>query len=72
MLLLKRYQREVKDLKAELRMHDQIARRAQATYDPLSAEQQYELQMVAKSFLDGEREEIEEITSMRQVRELLA
>ena len=71
-LLLKRYQREVKELKAELRMHDQLAKRAKASYDPLSAEQQYEIQMTAKSYLEGEREEIEEITSMRQVRELLA
>ena len=71
-LLLKKYQKEVKDLKQELMMHDQLAGTGRVSYDSITAEQQYEIQLKAESFLKGEKDEIEEITSMRQVRELFA
>ena len=64
-LLLRKYQREIRELKQELQMHDTLATKATVNYDPYTPEQQYELQLVANSFLKGEREEIEEITSMR-------
>jgi kinesin family protein 6/9 len=53
-------------------MHDTLASRGRVQYDPYAPEQQYEIQKVAEAFLKGEPEEIEEITSMRQVKELLA
>ena len=53
-------------------MHDTLASRGRVQYDPYTPEQQYEIQKVAESFLKGDTEEIEEITSMRQVKELLA
>ena len=53
-------------------MHDTLASRGKIQYDPYSSEQQYEIQLVAEAFLKGDREEIEEISSMRQVKELLA
>ena len=71
-LLLKKYQREVRELKQELQMHDTLASKGRVQYDPYTAEQQYEIQLVAEAFLKGERDEIEEISSMRQVKELLA
>lgn len=37
-LLLKKYQREVKELKQELTMHDSLANKANQTYDAYSAE----------------------------------
>ena len=69
-LLLKRYEREIRDLKQELAMHDTLANRGRINYDPYSAEQQYEIQLVAQKFMEGELEEVEEINSLRQVREL--
>ena len=53
-------------------MHDTLASRGRVQYDPYTPEQQYEIQKVAEAFLKGDQEEIEEITSMRQVKELLA
>lgn len=37
-LLLKKYQREVRDLKQELQMHDTLASRGRVQYDPYSAD----------------------------------
>jgi len=53
-------------------MHDTLANRSQIQYDPYSAEQQYDIQLVAEKFLKGEMEDVDELTSMRQVKELLA
>lgn len=53
-------------------MHDALANKGKVNYDPYTPDQQYELQKIAESFLKGEREEIEELSSMRQVKELLA
>jgi kinesin family protein 6/9 len=53
-------------------MHDTLASRGHVQYDPYTSEQQYEIQLLAESFLKGQRDEVEEITSMRQVKELLA
>jgi len=38
-MLLKKYQREVRDLKQELQMHDTLASRGRVNYDPYTAEQ---------------------------------
>ena len=53
-------------------MHATLASRGRVQYDPYTPEQQYEIQLVATAFLKGEKDEIEEISSMRQVKELLA
>ena len=71
-LLLKKYEKEIRDLKQELAMHDTLANKGKVNYDPYSAEQQYELQKLATKFMDGELEDIEELNSMRQVKELFA
>ena len=53
-------------------MHDALASRGHVSYDAYTPEQQYEIQLVAESYLKGQRDEVEEISSMRQVKELLA
>jgi hypothetical protein len=53
-------------------MHDSLAHRASVQYDPYTPEQQYEIQQVAEAFLTHKKEEIDEISSMRQVKELLS
>ena len=68
-LLIKKYEKEVKELKQELAMHDTLTNRGRVTYEPYNAEQQYEQQKVAKDFLDGKIDNIQ-IDSLRQVREL--
>ena len=68
-VLLKKYEKEIKELKQELAMHDTLASRGRINYDPYTPEQQYQQQLIAKKFLDGELEDIE-IESLRQVKEL--
>ena len=53
-------------------MHDTLASRGHVQYDPYTSEQQYEIQLLAESFLKGQRDEVEEITSMRQVKEKIS
>lgn len=66
-------QKEIRDLKQELALHDTLASKgANASTEPYTAEQQYELQKVARDFLQGKTEDIDDLTSMRQVNELLA
>jgi kinesin family protein 6/9 len=67
--LLRKYQKEIKELKQELAMHNTLASRGRINYDPYTAEEQYQQQMIAKKFLLGESEEIE-FESIRQAKEL--
>lgn len=68
-ILLKKYEKEIKELKQELAMHDTLANRGRINYESYSPEQQYQQQVLAKKFLDGEIEDIE-FESLRQVKEL--
>lgn len=68
-LLLKKQEKEIRDLKQELAMHDTLANRGRINYDPYSPEQQKEQQQLAKDFLTGAQEDIE-FESLRQVKEL--
>eukprot|EP01017_Pseudomicrothorax_dubius_P043087 TRINITY_DN7119_c0_g1_i1.p1 TRINITY_DN7119_c0_g1~~TRINITY_DN7119_c0_g1_i1.p1 ORF type:complete len:637 (+),score=183.18 TRINITY_DN7119_c0_g1_i1:353-2263(+) len=68
-LLLRKYEKEIRDLKQELAMHDTLANRGRINYEQFSSEQQYEVQKTAQKFLDGEIEEIE-FSSLREVKEL--
>ena len=65
-LLIKRMEREVRDLKQELAMHDVLAAKgATAPGEPYSPEVQYEIQKVARNFLEGKTEDIEELSSVK-------
>ena len=67
--LLKKYEREIRDLKAELAMHDTLTGRGRISYEPYSPEQQYEQQLLAQQFLGNELDDLN-IESIRQVKEL--
>ena len=67
--LLRKYAKEIKELKQELAMHNTLANRAISKYDPYTPEEQYVQQNVAKQFLIGEMEEID-FESVRQAKEL--
>ena len=67
--LLRKYAKEIKELKQELAMHNTLANRAISKYDPYTPEEQYVQQNVAKLFLTGEVEEID-FESVRQAKEL--
>lgn len=58
-LLLKKYEKDIRDLKQELAMHDTLASRGRINYEPYTPEQQHQQQQLAKKYLDGEIEEIE-------------
>ena len=68
-LLIKKYEREIKDLKQELAMHDTLGNRGRINYEPYTPEQQYAQQQIAKKYLSGEIDDID-IESLRQVKEL--
>ena len=67
--LIRKYERTIKELKAELAMHDTLVGRGKISYESYTPEQQYEQQKLAKEFLDNEIDDIE-IESLRQVKEL--
>jgi len=68
-LLIKRYEKEIRDLKQELAMHDTLANRGRITYDQYSPEQQKEIAQTSLQYLKGEIEEIDDVDSLRKVRE---
>ncbi|CAD8210486.1 unnamed protein product [Paramecium pentaurelia] len=68
-VLIKKYEKEIKDLRQELAMHDTLANRGRIQYEPYTPEQQYKQQQIAQQFLNGELEDID-IDSLRQVKEL--
>jgi kinesin family protein 6/9 len=61
--LIKKYEREIRELKQELSMHDTLANRSHVQYEPFSDSQRYELQKQVKAYLDAENEELEVIVS---------
>lgn len=67
--LIRRYEREIRDLKLELAMHDTLVGRGRISYEPYTLEEQFEEQKRASRFLNNEIEDIE-IQSIRQVKEL--
>ncbi len=69
-LLIKRYEKEVRDLKQELAMHDTLANRGRINYDPYSQSQQKEIGESTSKFLQGDIEEFQDINSLRMVREI--
>lgn len=68
-ILLKKYERQIKDLKMELAMHDTLSGRGRISYEPYTQLEQFQLQEVALEFLKGKTEDID-INSIRQVKEL--
>ena len=69
-LQIKRYEKEIRDLKQELAMHDTLSNRGRINYASYNQQQQAEIQALTDAFLGGEREDIGEIDSLRKVREV--
>lgn len=67
-LLIRKYERQIKDLKQELAMHDTLAGRSRVQYEEYTPDEQAELQEKVKMYLDGEIQDIE-VQSLRMVTE---
>ena len=66
--LIKRYEREIRELKQELAMHDTLANRGRIAYEPYTPEQQYQIQKQVEAYFDGTLDDFQ-IESLRQVKE---
>lgn len=51
-LFIKKLEKEIRELKQELTMHDTLASRGRIQYDAYTPEQQYDIQLVANRFLE--------------------
>ncbi len=71
-LMIKRYEKEIRDLKQELAMHDTLKNRGRITYDQYTLDQLGDIKQVASQFLAGEVDEISDFDSLRKVREYFA
>merc|ERR1719502_26416 len=69
-LLLKKYEREIKQLKQELTMHDTLSGRSRVVYDEYSDDQRGALRTEMEEYLEGKKEDIE-LVNIRQMREIL-
>lgn len=71
MALIKKYEREVQELKQELAMHDALSSRSHVQYEAYGENQRLELQKQVKAYLREEEPELE-IVSLRHIRELFS
>jgi len=68
MLLIKKYEREIRSLKQELAMHDTLAGRAPQQYDEYTPEQQANLMDQVREYCRGDISEIE-VSNLRHIHE---
>jgi kinesin family protein 6/9 len=70
MLLLRRYERQIKELKQELAMRDALSGRGRISYDDMSDAEIRELNALAKKFLSGNAD-VEELPceTVKSIRE---
>jgi kinesin family protein 6/9 len=69
--LIKKYEKEIKELKQELSMHDTLANRSHIQYEPYTEAQKSELTKVIRSYIENEAEEIE-VVNIRQIKEIFS
>merc|ERR1719502_1924103 len=69
-LLLKKYEREIRQLKQELTMHDTLSGRSRVVYDEYNDEQRAALKTEMEEYLEGRQEDVE-LVNLRQMREIL-
>jgi len=67
-LLIRKYERQIKDMKQELAMHDTLAGRSRVQYEEYTPDEQAVLETKVQMYLDGEIQEIE-VQSLRMVYE---
>lgn len=71
-LQIKRYEKEIRDLKQELAMHDTLSNRGRINYSTYNQQQQAEIELITSEFLQGKRDTIGDIDSLRKVREVFS
>jgi len=69
--LLIKYEREIKQLKAELIMHDTLSSRSGVTYDEYTEQEKDGLKTTVEGYLTGQVEDIE-LVNLRHMREILS
>lgn len=69
--LIKKYEKEIKDLKQELSMHDTMTNRSHIQYEPYTEAQKAELTKIVKNYIDNDAEEIE-VINIRQIKEIFS
>jgi len=72
-IVIKKYEKMIKELKQELTMHDALVERTGVVYDEHTPEQKYELMKMVRSFSDATPEDEDDklnLTSLRQIKEL--
>lgn len=67
-VLIKKYEREIRDLKRELIMHNTLFNKGRITYEPEPPEVVFS---IAKKFLTGQIDDIEQLDSIPQCRDLM-
>lgn len=67
---MRKYEKEIRQLKQELAMHDALANRSHVPYEPFTDSQRLELQKKLKYFLEHDDDDFE-VVNLRQVKEVL-
>ncbi|GLD97042.1 hypothetical protein PINS_up005725 [Pythium insidiosum] len=74
MILLRKYEKQIKELKHELVMHDALVERTGIVYDEHTPEQKHQLLRMVQTFIDATTPEQEDdalrLTSVHEIREL--
>ena len=68
-LLAKRYEREIRELRQELAMHDTLNNRSRVVYEPYSEEQRHEVAKTVRSYIRGDIDDIE-VVNLRHIKEV--
>eukprot|EP00753_Platysulcus_tardus_P013664 PLAT3821.7.p1 GENE.PLAT3821.7~~PLAT3821.7.p1 ORF type:complete len:832 (+),score=473.90 PLAT3821.7:23-2497(+) len=71
-LLVRKYERQIRELKQELLMHDALAERSGIVYDEFTPEQRADTAAMVRRYLEASPEEEEaviEVQSLRQIKE---
>jgi len=69
--LLIKYEREIKQLKQELIMHDTLSSRSGVTYDEFTEQEKTSLKTEVEGYLTGQLEDIE-LVNLRHMREIMS
>ncbi|RLN55887.1 hypothetical protein BBJ29_003898 [Phytophthora kernoviae] len=72
-LLLRKYERQIRELKHELVMHDALVERTAVVYDEHTPEQKHQLLQMVRRYIDAPTQELEDealrLTSVHEIRE---
>ncbi|GMF51401.1 unnamed protein product [Phytophthora fragariaefolia] len=73
-LLLRKFERQIRELKHELVMHDALVERTAVVYDEHTPEQKHQLLQMVRRYIDAPTQEMEDealrLTSVNEIREL--